>query len=76
MNLTDVLIESGKQQKFPKVVIEEKLKHASSNIGVINEIKPNGIGVRFPDMNWNAWFWFENQNDKRTKHTGQLKFVR
>ena len=75
MNVLDVIKKAAEIGGFPKVKVDVKMKHATSDVGVINEIKPKGIGVKFPGQDWNAWFWAEDQNDKRTKCMNQLTFV-
>lgn len=75
MKILDVIKKFNETGKWPKVKIDVKMRHATSDIGVIQEIKPNGIGVVFPGQKWNAWFWENDQNDNRTKCMSQLTFV-
>jgi len=75
MTIEDVFKKCAEIERFPLVSIEEKVRHAESNIGQITQIKSSGIAVRFEGMTWDSWFWRETQDDKRSKYMSQLSFV-
>lgn len=75
MTIYDLMRRHIELGKWPKVKCDHTPKHATSNIGTVQVIRPTGIGVRFPGQNWDKWFWLEDQKDGRTCHMGQLKLL-
>lgn len=58
------------------VKCDHDVQHATSRIGVIQELKffgkNVGVGVFFPGMKWNTWFHDTEEIDARRKYTRQL----
>lgn len=74
ITLQQIFIRAAKIGEMPKVKIDKPVRHSELTIGTITQIRPTGIAVRFPDMNYDVWFWFELQSDKRSKYTNCLSF--
>lgn len=61
-----------------KVQVKHPLMHATSDIGIVQEIKifgekNVGCGVNFPGTNWNTWFHQSDETDKRKRYMRDLQ---
>lgn len=65
--------------KMPHVHVEDIPRPATSNTGRVTVIKDNGrhkgIGVTFPGLNNDLFYWAEAQTDKRSKYMADLKLL-
>jgi hypothetical protein len=73
MDLKAVFNKAAELGAMPKVRIDKPVRHSELTEGVITNIRTFGIGVRFPDKNYDDWFWFEKNDDKRSKYTDCLE---
>lgn len=73
MDLKELFIKAAEIGEFPKVRIDKPVRHSELTEGTVTQIRPTGIAVRFPDMNYDSWFWFDKQDDKRSKYTDCLE---
>ena len=72
MDLKETLKLAGQIQGFPEVEVSTPVRHATSKIGKIVEIKTRGVAVLFPAMKWNTWFSWEDGVDKRSRYAREL----
>lgn len=58
------------------VECDHDITYATSRIGTIQELKffgkNAGVGVLFPGMKWNTWFFDTEETDARRRYTRQL----
>ena len=64
-------IQDALNHGFNKVKCDRKLKHATTEIGKISQIRENGISVDF-GSGWNFWFWAKDGEDKRKRYMSWL----
>lgn len=75
MNLSEVLQRSGEIKSFPKIKTLKQNRYSKESEGVISGIHEKGIEVKFSDLNYNVWYWFEDVNDGRKHYTKDLILI-
>lgn len=81
MTIEDVL-RNCSDGKMPEVKCFIPINGSTSDIGQITVIKMDtahsgyrGVGVKFPPLNYDIWFYEENGTDKRKKYMNSLSFI-
>ena len=75
MDLKELFIKAAEIGGMPKVRIDKPVRYSRFTEGIVTQIRQTGISVRFPDVNHDTWFWFEKQDDKRSRYTDCLEFI-
>lgn len=75
MDLKTLFDECAKIGNFPEVEIEKPVRHSKRTRGRITAINIRGLEVKFPDLSYNTWFWWQHQNDKRSHYVSELRLA-